>query len=102
MPIKRFKPTSPGRRQYETADFKDLTKGKKPERALTKFRKQNAGRNNTGRITVRFRGGGHRRRYRIRYGDGLRGGTCIERGIGRRPGHRRDPDRKRPEIIRRR
>lgn len=65
MPIKRFKPTSPGRRQFETADFSDLTKGTKPERRLTKFKKQKAGRNNRGRITVRFRGGGHRRRYRV-------------------------------------
>ncbi|MCB9593878.1 MAG: 50S ribosomal protein L2 [Sandaracinaceae bacterium] len=65
MPIKRFKPTSPGRRQFEVADFSDLTKGVKPERALTKFKKVSAGRNNSGRITVRFRGGGHRRRYRV-------------------------------------
>ncbi|MBX3270833.1 MAG: 50S ribosomal protein L2 [Sandaracinaceae bacterium] len=65
MAIKRFKPTSPGRRAYEVADFGDLTKGAKPERALTRFKKQTAGRNNQGRITVRFRGGGHRRRYRV-------------------------------------
>jgi large subunit ribosomal protein L2 len=65
MPIKRFKPTSPGRRQFETADFSDLTKGVRPERRLTKFKKSNAGRNNHGRICVRFRGGGHRRRYRV-------------------------------------
>lgn len=64
MPIKRFKPTSPGRRAYEVADFSDLTKGAKPERALTRIKKDHAGRNNQGRITVRFRGGGHRRRYR--------------------------------------
>lgn len=63
MPIKRFKPTSPGRRQFETADFSNLTK-KPPERNLTKFKRSVAGRNNQGRITVRFRGGGHKRRYR--------------------------------------
>jgi large subunit ribosomal protein L2 len=63
MAIKRFKPTSPGRRQFETADFSELTK-KRPERNLTKFKRSVAGRNNQGRITVRFRGGGHKRRYR--------------------------------------
>ena len=56
---------SPGRRAYEVADFSDLTKGAKPERALTRFKKSTAGRNHHGRITVRFRGGGHRRRYRV-------------------------------------
>jgi large subunit ribosomal protein L2 len=64
MAIKKFKPTSPGRRQYEVADFSDLTK-KAPERALTERKKVTAGRNNQGRITVRFRGGGHKRRYRV-------------------------------------
>ncbi len=64
MAIKRFKPTSPGRRAYEVADFSDLTKGAKPERKLTGVQKVHAGRNNQGRITVRFRGGGHKRRYR--------------------------------------
>lgn len=64
MAIKKFKPTSPGRRHYEVADFKDLTK-KAPEKALTQSQKVSAGRNNQGRITIRFRGGGHRRRYRI-------------------------------------
>lgn len=64
MAIKRFKPTSPGRRAYEVADFSDLTKGAKPERKLTGVQKAHAGRNNQGRITVRFRGGGHKRRYR--------------------------------------
>lgn len=64
MAIKKFKPTSPGRRHYEVASFKDLTK-KAPEKALTESKKVSAGRNNQGRITIRFRGGGHRRRYRI-------------------------------------
>ena len=65
MAIKRFKPTSPGRRSYEVADFSDLTKGAKPERKLVEIHKVHAGRNNQGRITVRFRGGGHKRRYRV-------------------------------------
>ncbi len=64
MAIKKFKPTSAGRRQYEVADFSDLTK-RAPERALTHSKKVTAGRNNQGRITVRFRGGGHKRRYRV-------------------------------------
>ena len=63
MPIKRFKPTSPARRGYEGYDFSDLEK-KAPERSLTGTKKQKAGRNNHGRITSRFRGGGHKRRYR--------------------------------------
>ena len=64
MPIKKFKPTSPGRRSYESADFSELTK-KAPERSLIRKKPVRAGRNNQGRITVRFRGGGHKRRYRL-------------------------------------
>jgi large subunit ribosomal protein L2 len=64
MAVKKFKPTSPARRQYEAADFSGLTK-KKPERALLEPKKCTAGRNNQGRITSRFRGGGHKRRLRV-------------------------------------
>jgi large subunit ribosomal protein L2 len=64
MPIKKYKPTSPARRQYEGHDFSMLEKAR-PERALTESKSQKAGRNNAGRITVRFRGGGHKRRYRV-------------------------------------
>lgn len=64
MPIKRFKPTSPARRYYETQDFGMLTKSE-PERKLTEAKTSIGGRNNQGRITSRFRGGGHKRRYRI-------------------------------------
>jgi large subunit ribosomal protein L2 len=63
VPIKKFKPTSPGRRQFEVADFKGIAK-KAPEKKLTKSKPATGGRNNHGRITVRFRGGGHKRRYR--------------------------------------
>ncbi|MGF1467404.1 MAG: 50S ribosomal protein L2 [Sandaracinaceae bacterium] len=63
MAIKRFKPTSAGRRQFEVADFSDLAK-KKAEKRLTSAKPAQAGRNNSGRITVRFRGGGHKRKYR--------------------------------------
>ncbi len=60
---RKHKPTSPARRNYETADFSMLDK-KAPERRLTSAKKSTGGRNNHGRITVRFRGGGHKRRYR--------------------------------------
>jgi large subunit ribosomal protein L2 len=64
MPVKRFKPTSPARRQYEGHDYADIDKHE-PERSLTEAKKSIAGRNNHGRITSRFRGGGHKRRYRL-------------------------------------
>lgn len=64
MAIKQFKPTSPARRAYEVSDFSAISK-KEPERKLTEEKKSKAGRNNQGRITSRFRGGGHKRRYRI-------------------------------------
>ena len=63
MAIKKFKPTSPSRRFYESPDFDGLAK-KRPEKRLTTKKKSTGGRNNHGRITVRFRGGGHKRRYR--------------------------------------
>ncbi|MBN1655999.1 MAG: 50S ribosomal protein L2 [Deltaproteobacteria bacterium] len=64
MALKQFKPRTPGRRFYEVADFSGLTK-KKPERRLTESKASTGGRNNAGRITNRFRGGGHKRRYRV-------------------------------------
>ena len=64
MALKQFKPRTPGRRFYEVADFSGLTK-KKPERRLTESKSSSGGRNNAGRITTRFRGGGHKRRYRV-------------------------------------
>jgi len=64
MPIKVYKPTSPGRRDMTGYTFEEITK-KKPERSLTRALRKKGGRNNTGRITVRHRGGGHKRRYRI-------------------------------------
>jgi len=62
--VKKFKPTSPGRRFVTVSDFKEITTDK-PEKSLTESLKKNAGRNNKGRITVRHRGGGHKRLYRI-------------------------------------
>jgi large subunit ribosomal protein L2 len=64
MPVKKYRPTSPGRRFITTMDFSDLSKVE-PERSLLEAGKKNAGRNNNGRITVRHKGGGARRRYRI-------------------------------------
>ena len=64
MPVKKYRPTSPGRRFITTIDFKDLSKVE-PERSLVEVRKKHAGRNNNGHITVRHRGGGTRRLYRI-------------------------------------
>jgi large subunit ribosomal protein L2 len=64
MALKRYKPTSPGRRLTTVATFEEIT-AKKPEKSLIEIKKSNAGRNNQGRITVRHRGGGHKRFYRI-------------------------------------
>lgn len=64
MPIKAYKPTTPARRGMTTEDYSEITT-KKPLKSLLKAKKQNAGRNNTGRITVRHRGGGVKRHYRL-------------------------------------
>tara|TARA_B100000029_G_scaffold503696_1_gene581154 strand:- start:3139 stop:3969 length:831 start_codon:yes stop_codon:yes gene_type:complete len=64
MPIKEFKPTTPGRRNASGHTFEELTK-KRPERSLVEsLKKRHAGRNNQGRLTVRHRGGGNKRLYR--------------------------------------
>ena len=64
MPIKKFKPTSPGRRGMTGFTFEEITRSE-PERSLVRPLRKRAGRNATGRVTVRHRGGGHRRNYRI-------------------------------------
>lgn len=64
MALKKFKPTSASRRNTVHSDFSELTTSK-PERSLTVHKKQRAGRNSAGRITVRHRGGGHKRHYRL-------------------------------------
>jgi large subunit ribosomal protein L2 len=64
MPIKLYKPTSAGRRDMTAYTFEEITKSK-PERSLTEALRKHGGRNNRGRVTVRHRGGGHKRRYRI-------------------------------------
>ncbi len=64
MPLKRFKPYTPSRREMTVADFSDLTK-KKAEKRLLRAKKRISGRNNQGRITMRRRGGGAKRLYRV-------------------------------------
>ena len=64
MALKTFKPVTPGLRQLVIVDRSSLYKGK-PVKTLTEGLNQTGGRNNLGRITVRFRGGGHKRSYRI-------------------------------------
>ena len=64
MAVKHFKPTTPGRRQMTVLDYSELSKVA-PERSLLEPIKKNAGRNSYGRITVRHRGGGNRRKYRV-------------------------------------
>ena len=64
MAIQQYNPTTPARRGMTSQDFSEITT-KKPLKSLIKSKKQNAGRNNTGRITVRHRGGGVKRHYRL-------------------------------------
>src|SRR2546423_12461167 len=64
MPIRRYKPTSPGRRFMSVSTFEEVTKTE-PEKSLTAPLKKTGGRNSYGRITTRHQGGGHKRRYRI-------------------------------------
>ena len=64
MAIKKFKPTTPGRRGMTVTDYSVLSKVE-PERSLLEPMKHNSGRNNTGRITVRHHGGGNRTKYRV-------------------------------------
>jgi len=63
MAVKKYKPTTPGRRHSSVQDFSDITKTK-PEKSLISTMNKKAGRNNTGKITVRHRGGGTKRFYR--------------------------------------
>jgi large subunit ribosomal protein L2 len=63
MGLKQYRPTSPGRRGMTAVTGEELSK-KKSERGLTKFHIRSGGRNNDGRMTIRFRGGGHKRLYR--------------------------------------
>jgi len=64
MAIKSYKPTTPGRRGMTVVDYSELTR-KAPEKSLLLPRKQKSGRNNQGRVTVRHRGGGAKRKFRV-------------------------------------
>jgi large subunit ribosomal protein L2 len=64
MGIKTYKPITAGMRQWTSLDFSDLTQSNKPEKSLTSGRKERAGRDSNGRISVRHKGGGHKRLYR--------------------------------------
>ncbi len=64
MGIKKYKPTTDGRRGMSVSDFAEITRSR-PEKSLLTSRSGTGGRNNRGRITVRHRGGGHKRRYRV-------------------------------------
>ena len=64
MPLKKYRPTSAGRRFMTTLTFEEITKTT-PEPGLTAPLRKSGGRNNLGRITIRYRGGGHRRLYRL-------------------------------------
>jgi large subunit ribosomal protein L2 len=64
MALKKLKPTTPATRYYSVSSFEEITKST-PEKSLTAPLKKSGGRNNLGRITTRFRGGGHKRRYRL-------------------------------------
>lgn len=65
MGIRKYNPTTPGRRNATVSDFAELTPGAKPEKSLLRKLQKNGGRNNQGKITVRHRGGGHKRMYRV-------------------------------------
>ncbi len=65
MAIHTYKPTTPSRRHMTVSAFEGIDKKAKPERSLTEIVKKNSGRNSYGRITVRHRGGGNKRKYRI-------------------------------------
>ena len=64
MSLKKYKPVTPGQRFKEISAFDDITPGVKPEKSLLKPMKKSGGRNSSGRMTVRYLGGGHKRRYR--------------------------------------
>jgi large subunit ribosomal protein L2 len=64
MPVRKYKPTTPGRRGASVSDFSEITRTQ-PEKSLTKPLPKRAGRNAQGRITMRHQGGGHKRQYRV-------------------------------------
>ena len=65
MALKKFRPLTPGQRFKEVSSFEEITKGNEPVKSLLAKHKKSGGRNNTGKMTMRYLGGGHKRRYRI-------------------------------------
>ena len=65
MGVRKLKPTTPGQRHKIADDFADITTSNNPEKSLLRPIKKSGGRNNQGKMTMRYRGGGHKRRYRI-------------------------------------
>src|SRR6476469_4117936 len=65
MGIRKYNPTTPGRRGATVSDFAELTPGAKREKSLVRPKTRTNGRNNQGKITARHRGGGHKRAYRL-------------------------------------
>jgi large subunit ribosomal protein L2 len=64
MAVRKYKPTTPGRRGASVSSFEEITRGK-PERSLVAKGRNRAGRNSQGRVTTRHQGGGNKRRYRV-------------------------------------
>src|ERR1700721_165142 len=107
MALKTFNPVPPSQRQLVIVDRSELWKGK-PVKALTEGLKQKGGRNNTGRTTMRWRGGGHKRRYRIidfkraEEGQAGQGADRRPQAKGRAQQHRAYDDalaRRRPQTA---
>src|SRR5687768_16058940 len=65
MALKKFRPLTPGQRFKEVSSFEEITQGNNPEKSLIGPQKRSGGRNNTGKMTMRNIGGGHKKRYRI-------------------------------------
>src|SRR3979490_2532909 len=66
MVLRQYNPTTPGRRQGSVSDFAEITdRKKKPEKSLLEPKPKKGGRNNLGIVCTRFRGGGHKRMYRL-------------------------------------
>ena len=65
MGVRKLKPTTPGQRFMVKNDFEALTTGNNPEKSLIQKKTKSGGRNNTGKMTMRHTGGGHKRRYRV-------------------------------------
>ena len=79
MPIRKSKPTSPGRRFQSHADYKELTRSE-PEKSLLEPKPKKAGRNSYGRVTMRHQGGGNKNRYRVSRHAAHQRSPCLSIG----------------------